>query len=236
MKSKVFIIFLAVFFVPAIARPLDLPMRDLEDALGRRVLDDLGLGREAGARVAVSEVQVVGGVAPSGRVDGFTVEPRSRVRPGGVVSFDVEAIRGAKAGRHMVVRARVRVFRTVVRAIHKIRMNEVVGRGDVELALLDMTRVPGPAALSMDSVIGMAAARPITAGRVVRTDYLKSPLMVRKGQSVVVVARAGQILVRARATALVNGGLHSMVKARSTGGRIISGVVTGPGKILVQVP
>jgi len=232
--KKLLIAILLVLLVPALCSASEGPMAVIEAAIREYVLSH-GARRAPGAKVSISEVRLRGGVMPRGQVRSVEVAPRNSGRLSGLVSFNVTVRRPAKRDAALVVTARVRVVRTVVRAARTIRMHGVIGAGDVELASLDASAVPRAAAMSLEDVVGMEATRPITAGRVVRTDYLKRPLMVRKGQNLVVMARVGQILVRARATALGDARLDTVVKARTPGGRIISGLVTGPGHIAVEM-
>jgi flagella basal body P-ring formation protein FlgA len=232
--KKLLLALLLVLLLPALTAAAEGPMALIEAAITEYVLSHGGQ-RAPDAKVSISEVRLRGGVFPRGKVESLEVAPRNGARLSGLVSFNVNVRRRAKRDVNLLVTARVRVVRTVVRAARTIRMHEVIGADDVELADLDARGVPGAAARTLDEVVGMEATRPITAGRVVRTDYLKRPLMVRKGQNLVVMARVGQILVRARATALGDARLDSVVKARTPGGRIISGLVTGPGHIAVEM-
>ncbi len=233
MKKLLFALLL-VLLLPALTAAAEGPMALLEAAITEYVLSHSSQ-TAPGARVSISAVRLRGGVFPSGKVESLEVAPRNGARLSGPVSFNVSVKRRGMRDVNVVVTARVRMIRTVVRAARTIRMHELIGASDVELADVDARGVPGAAAGTLGEVVGMEAARPISAGRIVRTDYLKRPLMVKKGQNLVVMARVGQILVRARATALGDARLDSVVKARTPGGRIISGLVTGPGHIAVEM-
>ncbi len=207
----------------------------LEDAIREYVLSHANFNTLKAGDVLIGDLLVSTGSIPEGSGFSFHVSPRRKGHITGRVSFNVELMRNGRRLRTIIVTTRVKVFCYVVRALRSIRMGEVIGEGDVEMRRVDRRLVPGEAARGLDSVMGMAAARPITAGRIVRADYLKRPLMVRKGQSLLVLAKVGHIMVRSRATALSDGGLDSPVKARTTGGRVISGVVTGPGRMAMGV-
>jgi len=204
-------------------------------AIREYVLQHSGPFIERGDEVIVSEVRTAYGAIPRGRAFSYEISARNRGRMEGRVSFNVRVLRGGRVVRTVITTARVRVLRTVVRALRRLGMGEVIGEGDVESARVEARDVPATAARGTGEVVGMAARRPITAGRVIRTDYLERPRMVRKGQRVLVLATVGPIMVRSRAIALSDGLLDGEVKARTTGGRVISGEVTGPGEITVEL-
>lgn len=68
---------------------------------------------------------------------------------------------------------------------------------------------------TIDDVIGMEATRAIAAGQVLDQQYVRRPLMVRKGEVVTVYSRAGGIQVRTTARAIDDGSLSDVVAVES---------------------
>jgi len=147
----------------------------------------------------------------------------------------VALIRHGRVVKTVVATARVSFVRDVVVALRPIRMRERIGADDVELISKDVTAIPARALFSLADVVGKAAKRPISEGRVVRADYLRRVTLVKRGQLLDVRVESGLIMVRSRATAMSDGFMGSPIKARASGGREISGLVTGPGQMVVNL-
>jgi len=227
--KKVLFIFMLVFALSSVARAGD---GGLKRALKEYLLAN---SRWPDALIAVDNVEVAGEGLPKHRFDDFQVSSRNSGRTTGRVSFNVALMSGGRRVGAVVATAHVRVLRRVVAAVRPIKMREEIGAGDVKLVSMDVSAIPASAAFSVDDVVGKAAKRHISAGRVVREDYLQRPRMVKRGQTLEVRVQGVNIIVRSRATAKNDGFFGSPVKAMTSGGREISGLVSGPGRMVVNL-
>jgi len=203
----------------------------LEEALKKYLLAN---SRWPDAAITLENVEVMGGVLPTRGFTSYRISSRNKAFAAGRVSFNVALLKGERTVASAVVMADVGVLRSVVVTARPIRMREQIGVGDVRLERVNISVIPAAAALTLAEVVGKAAKRPLSAGRVVRTDYLQRPRMVKRGQSLDVRVEGASIMVRARATAISDGFLGSPIKARTSGGREISGLVSGPGQMVVN--
>ncbi len=188
-----------------------------------------------GATVTVENLSLKGDALVGNEYDRLIVSSRNGARTTGRVSFNITLLKGERSVRTVVAVADVSVLRNVVVAGGPIKMHGDISASDVMLLMRDISKIPVHAAVSLDSVIGKEARRPIQAGSVVRDDYLLRPQLVKRGQSITVLGESGLIVVRSRATAITGGVRGALIKARTPGGREISGTVSGKGLILVDL-
>lgn len=79
-------------------------------------------------------------------------------------------------------------------------------------------------------VIGKVLTRPVSAGQPVSAAFLTGNRLVRRGQSVTLVAESGSIAVRMAGTAMMDGGEGDRIKVKNTtSDRIVEGVVRDGG-------
>ncbi|MFQ5427614.1 MAG: flagellar basal body P-ring formation chaperone FlgA [Thermodesulfobacteriota bacterium] len=194
-----------------------------------------GNGRWPGATIKVENIEVKGDGLKVGEFDNLIVSSRNGAKTTGRVSFNVTLLQGGRSMRTVVAVADVQVLRDVVVAHGPIRMRSEIGPEDVKLSKRDISEIPAKAALSLSGVVGKEARRPIQGGRIVRDDYLVNPMLVKRGQSVEVFGEGGVIVVRSRATAITGGSMGTLIKARTRGGREITGVVSGRAQIAVDL-
>ncbi|MFQ5480464.1 MAG: flagellar basal body P-ring formation chaperone FlgA [Thermodesulfobacteriota bacterium] len=188
-----------------------------------------------GAEIAVENIRLKGDELKGGEFDRLIVSSRNGARTTGKVSFNVTLLKGDRSVRTVVAVADVSVLRNVVIAGGPIKMRGEIGPRDVRLAKRDVSQIPANAAFSLGEVVGKEAKRPIQAGSVVREDYLLMPLLVKRGQLINVQGNGGLIVVRSKATAITDGFMGTIIKARTPGGREISGTVSGRGQMVVDL-
>lgn len=188
-----------------------------------------------GAALVLTNVEVLGEGLPKQGFDTYEISKRNRAKSTGKVSFNVALMRRGRTVKTVVIRAQVSFVREVVVALRPIRMRERIGADDVELIKKDVSAIPVRAVFTLADVVGKAAKRPISEGRVVREDFLRRATMVKRGQLLDVRVEGGVIMVRSRATAMSDGFMGSIIKAKAAGGREISGFVSGPGQMVVNL-
>lgn len=122
--------------------------------------------------------------------------------------------------------ADVHVFRPVAVAARALARGASLTGADVSLREEDIGRLPQGFMSTVEEVIGLQLRSPIAAGTVLTRSTLESPLVVRRGDVVGVVARAGAIEVRAQTEALANGRIGDRIPFRNrSNGRVIQATV-----------
>ena len=128
------------------------------------------------------------------------------------------------------------VYRPVVTAIRPLASGAVIAAEDVELSPFDVSQLVGAYLTTLDDAIGMGVKRPITQGRPILSQQLEPPLLIRRGEAVVISAEAGALAVKMTGTALTDGHRGEQIRIKNlTTSRIIDGRVIAPGQVTVPM-
>jgi len=151
---------------------------------------------------------------------------------GGRVSVKVDCRDATPWSRH--VAAQVRVFREVVVASRSIGRGTMLSAADIAVREVDVSTTRGQILESADTVLGMELRRPASPGDVLSMDMLITPLMVKRGDTVVVTAERSGVVIRQQGVALQDGEAGKQIQIRNARSeRVINAVVTGPGEVKV---
>jgi len=128
------------------------------------------------------------------------------------------------------------------RATDVLVLKRAVGRGEnirAEDVLVQPRVVPGltsPYVSRITDLTGRLTRRPIPEGTAVTADALEAPLLIHRGQNVVLAARAGGIEVRAPGIALADAGAEQRVRVRNLNSlKVIEGVADTAGVVRVTL-
>lgn len=123
------------------------------------------------------------------------------------------------------ITARVAVTKSAVTA------NTPIGPGDVELARRDVTMVADSIS-SLPAVVGLSSRRSLRAGEVLRQGQLASPVLVKRGAPVNIMARKEQVQVSMDGVALDPGAQGEIIRVRNaTSGTVIRARVVEAGVV-----
>jgi flagella basal body P-ring formation protein FlgA len=117
-----------------------------------------------------------------------------------------------------VVYARVDRLEMAAFAVRTIERGELVRRTDIEVRPY-AGALPTQAITSVDAAIGKEAVQGIREGSLVLGNYVRSPIIVRRGERVSVRARAAGIVVRTFAIAQQDGGIGDLVPVQAVDGK-----------------
>ena len=136
----------------------------------------------------------------------------------------------ARGWRHdFVVRARV-TAQVAVTAM-PLKAGEVLSDAHITLERRDVTLI-GDAIGAPDLAVGQTSRRSLRAGEVLRSGGLSAPLMVKRGDQVLMVARHEGIEVSMAGEALDAGAQGAVVRVRKTGsGQVVRMRVAGAGTV-----
>lgn len=127
-----------------------------------------------------------------------------------------------------VVRAQISA-RVAVSALD-VPAGKVLEEQDVALERHDISGLADSIAQPAD-VVGMSAKRMLRGGEVLRMALLTAPTVVKRGESVRMVARREQIEVSMAADALDSGARGAVIRVRNANGNTIRARVTGAGTV-----
>jgi flagella basal body P-ring formation protein FlgA len=107
-------------------------------------------------------------------------------------------------------------------AVRPLGRGDVIRAADIELRTMEApakTHGQRYAFDSVDKLIGMEAKQSIQPGDVVMSDVVQSPILVKRGDRIAVVAQSGGIRVRTSAKALRDGARGDLVQVEAIGSK-----------------
>ncbi len=150
----------------------------------------------------------------------------------GKVSVQAVLLSKGKEVKTLWATARIRVFKKVVVALNPLKANTKIAKGDIKIMRTEVNdaRDSFP---SMEEVEGMVVKRPIPAGSVVKKDYVKPEVVVKRGERVVLNLDSERFHVKSAGVASEDGASGSVIAVRTSSGKELTGKVSGPGVITV---
>jgi len=132
--------------------------------------------------------------------------------------------------RHdFVVRARISALVAVTAA--PVAANRELSEADVTLERRDITQVRDPIGM-LDEAVGQSSRRSLRAGEVLRASQLVAPIVVKRGEAVVMTARQDGIEVSMAGEALDAGARGAVVRVKnSASGQVVRMRVLGAGAV-----
>lgn len=153
-------------------------------------------------------------------------------RPVGRINVKVDCAGAAPWSRYVPVT--VRVFEHVLTAARPLARGEILSSSDVMMAELDVSTVRTTYLHSADEAVGMELKRSLQASMPLVREALAAPILVKRGDTVMITARTGSIEIRQQGVALQNGELGKQITVRNTNSdNVVQATVTGQGQASV---
>lgn len=132
------------------------------------------------------------------------------------------------------IRTDIDVRRAMVVMTSQVKRDQRIGRGDVARRV-EFARPGDESAIgSLDDVVGMVAKRRLDVGDVVGAEDIEPPVLVERGQMVVMYCVRGTIEVRLRARAKEDGVKGQTIEVEKPGSReVIYARVDGSGLVTI---
>lgn len=155
---------------------------------------------------------VAAGERPTVFVRSLAYDPRTS-------RFDASVgLIGAESGA-VVVSGRVEAMISVPVLRNHAMPGDVIGPNDIQWTRVEARRA-GPSTISnVDDLVGRTPRRPITAGRALRLTDIRPNFIIRKGDVVTIILKAGTMTLTARAEALEKGAIGDVIRVRNNHSR-----------------
>jgi len=128
-----------------------------------------------------------------------------------------------------VVRARLTAMVAIAAA--PVVAGEALTNGQVTIERRDISNIADPITIPEDAV-GQMSRRMLRPGDILRSGQLSSPVMVKRGDAVTMIARRDGIEVSTAGEALDAGARGAMVRVRNANsGQVVRMRVAGPGTV-----
>ena len=132
--------------------------------------------------------------------------------------------------------ATISVYEEIVVANRSLTRGDILSEDDLSFKRVNTSSIGRGLINDIASVNGFELKRPVRAGETIRSNYLKKPDIVLKGQLVVMSAKSRFLSVETTGVALVNGHIGERIKVKNDkSNRVIDAQVVGPGKVSVAV-
>jgi len=159
-----------------------------------------------------------------------------------VASIDYDAASGRfsakmklQTGRVVGLQGKVESGADVPVLNRPMRVGEVVASEDVSYLRIASSRIPRGTIAEADELIGLSAKRQLRPNIALRDSDFEKPVVVRKGDAVVMIFRAEGIELTTRGKAMTNGGVGETVAVVNTQSlKQVDAVVTGAGAVSVS--
>ena len=128
------------------------------------------------------------------------------------------------------------VMQAVLVAKRTLPKGHLVTASDVVFEEQDVARLRNGYFATLDELAGQKLKQQIIGGRVLTPGVLAADIMVRRGQSVTLVVRNGQMNIAMSGKALTDGALNQRIKVENVNSeRIVEGLVRSPETVEILV-
>lgn len=164
----------------------------------------------------------------------YTVNFSSRPFPGFVtltfVFKDKEKELKVKTWGH------VEVWVSTVVSSKALSKGEILTKEELAFHKKPFTRLPSDAVFNEEEVIGKELKTSLRPGEVIRRSYLNEPLVIKRNQEVLIVAKSRNLLVKAKGKALQEGRLGDRIRVKNISSKKeIWGRVISPNEVEVML-
>lgn len=134
----------------------------------------------------------------------------------------------------VLIPVEVRVESTALFAARPLAAGQALTEADLQVRTVDITRLPAGVLTEPGQALGRVPRLSLAAGLPLRGDILRGVHLVAPGQAVSVTYRGDGIQIRAEGRALGAGAVGDAVQIRMPSGKVVTGIVTGPGEADVR--
>jgi len=131
----------------------------------------------------------------------------------------------------LYISASIKVMQGVVIANRNIPKGTVLSLQDFDTQLRDTANLANSYVLEASQLIGKVTARNIRAGEALRYAQVSEPIAVKRGDTLMVEAQAGSVVVSTQAVAMADGRIVDQISVRNPQTeRIVRVEIMGPGR------
>lgn len=149
--------------------------------------------------------------------------------------FHVEAVANGKARKTIQVVADVAAMIDAVMATRFLKADELIEAGDLKTVGMRVHQVNHPFITDQGEIIGKSASRPLPPDTPLRAAFVKLPVVIKKGDRVLIEARRGGLSIRAYGVTKSSGQIgQTVMVANLDSGRELRAKVIAPNLVQVE--
>ena len=124
---------------------------------------------------------------------------------------------------------------SAIRTSAPIKRGDTINQSNTSIGEVDLVDLRGQFFTAERPPYGLVASRNIRTNTFITSTNTKQPLLIKKGDQVLIVARSGSIQVKMNGISLENGIESQQIRVKNaSSGRIIYGKVVSSGEVLVN--
>lgn len=145
------------------------------------------------------------------------------------------AVTNGKSARTIPVIADVTMMVDAVVPNRFLKADELIEVGDIRITRIRVYQVNHPFITNESEVVGMSAVRPLPPDVPLRAAFVRLPLVVKKGDRVLIEAQRGGLSIRAYGITKSSGQVGQTIRvANLDSGRELTAKVVGPSLVRVE--
>lgn len=139
-----------------------------------------------------------------------------------------------EGGWTQYVSVQIRVKGEYFVATRALSAGHVLGERDIALQQGDLTDLPGNMVTDSRLALGRILVMPVAAGRPLRRDLLRQANVIQAGQTVKILSKGAGFQVSSEGQALNGAADGQVVRVRTAGGQVISGLARSSGTVEIS--
>lgn len=141
-----------------------------------------------------------------------------------------------KSGWSLYVPLLIRAYDEVVISRRSIAKGETLTAADLTLERRDLFALAGAPLTELSTAVGQTLRFPIAAGTVLQPTMLMAPKLVRRGDTVTILAENAALSVRASGVALADGAAGDRIRVKNTATKkVIQATVSAAGLVRIEL-
>ena len=204
------------------------------DTIGQRLLTEMATNTTADTTIQFDNpgirFVVPAEASDSIALDGVTLDQRS-----GRFSAFVSAPADSPNPQRQRVSGRIVYQLTVTVPSRGIAIGDVVGPNDLQTIKLPRERVAGDTVTDASQLVGKAAKRVLRVGELVRAGDVQDPILVHKGETVMIELDTDVMQLTTQGRAMEDGALGASIRITNIqSNRVIDAVIAGSGRAVIN--
>lgn len=136
----------------------------------------------------------------------------------------------------LYVPAEVKLYRPIVSTNIPLARGTTINASHLQLREQNISGTVGSYFTEIEQVVGMLAKYPLRANAAITAKQLQTPLMIKRGESVLMTAHSGSLVVKIPGTALMDGHEGEQISVRNQQSRrTVDARVVAPGQVSVAM-
>ncbi len=135
----------------------------------------------------------------------------------------------------LYVAVTIEIYRDIAVARRPLAQGTILSADDIKMISMDIARLGGGYLSEAKVAVGQKITRPVQLGSPILSNFLRAPTVIRRGQSITMLAKQSAFEVRSMGISMMDGAVGDRIKVRNRRSkRIIEGVVAKNGLVFVN--